>query len=83
MCTNGINTDQFESNIEQIDEILVLSRRWIHRDFHQVEAANYLKTAAKLREAQSLLDDVRALLTDARDNLENEAALANVTVQAI
>ncbi|MDR2957215.1 MAG: hypothetical protein LBU61_03405, partial [Coriobacteriales bacterium] len=62
MCTDGINTDQFQSNIEQIAETVALCRRWTHRAFHQVEEANKLETAAKLRDAQALLDDVRALL---------------------
>ncbi len=31
MCTNGINTGQFEMMIEQIDDHLKLERRWAHR----------------------------------------------------
>ena len=30
MCTNGINTGQFEMMIEQIDDHLKLERRWAH-----------------------------------------------------
>ena len=28
MCTNGINTGQFEQMIEQIDDHIKLERRW-------------------------------------------------------
>ena len=30
MCTNGINTGQFEQMIEQIDDHIKLERRWAH-----------------------------------------------------
>jgi len=84
MCTNGINTDQFSSNLEQVGEAVALCRRWTHRAFHQVEDANMLKTAAKLRDAQALLDDVRALLEEAAESLQQEAALAeDVSVQLV
>jgi hypothetical protein len=83
MCTNGVNTTQFKSAIEQIDEAVALTRRWTHRSFHLMEDSAFLKTAAKLREAQTLLDEVRALLSEATDTVETEAATAGVTVTAV
>lgn len=74
MCTDGINTDQFSSSLEQIAEAVALCRRWTHRAFHQVEEADMLKTAAKLRDAQGLLDDIRALLEEAQGLVERESA---------
>ena len=35
MCTNGINTGQFEMMIEQIDDHLKLERRWAHALGHK------------------------------------------------
>lgn len=35
MCTNGINTGQFEMMIEQIDDHLKLERRWAHTLGHK------------------------------------------------
>ena len=30
MCTNGVNTGQFEQMIDQIDDHIKLERRWSH-----------------------------------------------------
>jgi hypothetical protein len=74
MCTNGVNTAQFKSAIEQIDEAVALTRRWTHRAYHTADDAQQKRTAAKLHEAQSLLDEVRALLSEAGDAAEKDAA---------
>ena len=39
MCTNGINTGQFEQMISQIDDHVKLERRWAHNLAHQAEDA--------------------------------------------
>jgi hypothetical protein len=77
MCTNGVNITQFRSTITQIDEAVALTRRWTHRAYHIADDAGQAQTAAKLHEAQSLLDDIRALLSDASDMAEEEAAAAS------
>ena len=76
MCTNGLNITQFKTSIEQIDEAVALTRRWAHRAYHTADNAQQPKTAAKLQQAQSLLDEVRALLSEAGDLAEDEAAAA-------
>ncbi|HBT94657.1 MAG TPA: dynein gamma chain protein [Coriobacteriia bacterium] len=73
MCTNGVNTGQFKSNIEQIDEAVALTRRWVHRAYHTADDAGQAKTAALLQNSQRLLDEVRALLSEATDTVEKEA----------
>ena len=30
MCTNGVNTGQFDQMVEQIDDHVKLERRWTH-----------------------------------------------------
>jgi hypothetical protein len=77
MCTNGVNTAQLKSSIEQTDEAVALTRRWTHRAYHTADDAGHSKTAAKLREAQALLDEVRALLSEAADVVEEEAAASS------
>ena len=77
MCTNGINTGQFEQMIEQIDDHLKLERRWSHNLAHQAGDAGYETVSAKLHEAQSLIDEARALLDEAKDALEEDAAAAS------
>ena len=80
MCTNGINTGQFEQMIEQIDDHIKLERRWAHNLGHMAGDAGF----AKMHAAQAMLDDVRALLDEAKDALEDDAeASANVTVNLV
>ena len=86
MCTNSVNATQLRATVEQIDEAVALTRRWTHRSYHTAEVAQLSKTAAKLLAAQSLLDEVRALLADASDLVEEEAvafASSAVTVSIV
>jgi len=84
MCTNGVNTAQLKGSIEQIDEAVALCRRWTHRAYHSADDALFTKTAAKLQQAQQLLDDVRGLLEEAGDVVERDAAAGpGVTVAAV
>lgn len=77
MCANGVNTGQFEQMIDQIDDHIKLERRWAHTLAHMAEDGKLLKTGAKLHEVQAALDEVRALLADAKDELEDDAQLAS------
>ena len=84
MCSNGINTGQFEQMMTQIDDHIALERRWVHRLAHQAGDAGYSHVDEKLHAVQELLDEARALLTDARDALEEDAANApGVTVNLV
>jgi hypothetical protein len=84
MCTNGVNTGQFEQMIEQIDDHIKIERRWAHNLAHQAEDAGFATVGAKLHHAQALLDEVRAALDDAKDALEDDAeAQGGVTVSLV
>ena len=84
MCTNGINTGQFEQMIEQIDDHVKLERRWAHNLGHMEGDAGFATVSEKMHAAQAMLDDVRALLDEAKDALEDDAeASANVTVNLV
>lgn len=84
MCTNGVNTGQLDLMIEQIDDHIKLERRWTHNLAHTAEDAGFATVGAKLHAAQTLLDDVRALLDEAKDAIEDEAADApGVTVNLV
>ena len=84
MCTNGINTGQFEQMISQIDDHVALERRWVHRLAHQAGDAGFTTVDDKLHSVQELLDEARALLADAKDALEEDAANApGVTVSLV
>ena len=84
MCTNGINTGQFELMIAQIDDHIALERRWTHKLAHQAGDAGFTTVDDKLHAVQELLDEARALLTDAKDALEEDAANApGVTVNLV
>ena len=84
MCTNGINTGQFSQMIDQIDEHIKLERRWAHMRAHQAGDAGFAQTNEKLHNVQALLDDVRAMLDEAKDALEDDAENApGVTVNLV
>lgn len=84
MCTNGVNTGQLDLMIEQIDDHIKLERRWTHNLAHTAEDAGFATVGAKLHAAQTLLDDVRALLDEAKDAIEDDAADApGVTVNLV
>lgn len=84
MCSNGINTGQFEQMIEQIDDHVKLERRWAHNLGHQAGDAGYAATCEALHDAMRLLDEVRAKLDEAKDALEDDASSASgVTVTLV
>ena len=84
MCTNGVNTGQLEQMIEQVDDHVKLERRWAHTLGHLAGDAGFATVYEKMHAAQALLDDVRALLGEAKDALEDDAAAAsNVTVNLV
>lgn len=83
MCTNGINTGQFSQLIDQIADHIKVERRWSHDLAHQAEDAGYATCSDKLHEAFRMLDEVRALLDDAKDALEDDAEAAGVTVELV
>ena len=84
MCTNGVNTGQLEQMIEQVDDHVKLERRWAHTLGHLAGDAGFATVSEKMHAAQALLDDVRALLGEAKDALEDDAAAAsNDTVNLV
>lgn len=84
MCTNGVNVSQFKMMLEQMDDQVALNRRWTHKLYHSADDAGYENTAKALKEVQSLLDEARALLTDAQDALDKDAtAVGGVTVNLV
>lgn len=84
MCTNGVNTTQFQMMIEQMDDQIALNRRWVHKMYHWAKDADYAKTTDILQEIQGLLDEARASFADAQDALEKDAATGSgVTVNLV
>lgn len=84
MCTNGVNTNQLEQMIDQIDDHIKLERRWVHTLGHNAGDAGFASASEKLHTAQALLDEVRSLLGEAKDVLEDDAeSVSNVTVSLV
>ena len=55
-----------------------------HKLFHKADDNGYENTAAVLKEIQGLMDEARALLTDAQDALDKDASSApGVTVNLV
>ena len=83
MCSNGVNTNQLKSTIEMIDDEVALVRRWTHKTYHLAEGGGQARTAEVLKTVQSLLDDVRAALTDAQDAVEKDDADDGVKIELL
>ncbi len=83
MCTNGVNVGQLELMIEQIDDHIKLERRHVHNLAHLAADAGYPMVDDKLHEAQLLLDNVRALLDEAKDAIEDDAAASDGVVVSL
>lgn len=84
MCSNGVNVNQFEMMLAQLDDQLALQRRWVHKLAHTAGDAGYAKTDDILHSIQGLLDEARALMSDARDTLEDEASHSSgVTIELV
>ena len=84
MCTNGINTGQFEQMIDQIDDHIKLERRWAHNLAHLAGDSGFKTVSDKLHRVQALLDDARAMLDEAKDALEDDAEIAGgITVSLV
>ncbi len=76
MCSNGVNTGQLETMIGMIDDVCKVSRRQMHDLAHTAEDAGFETVGFKLHAAQAMMDDVRALLDEATDAIEDDADVA-------
>ena len=84
MCTNGINTAQFEQLIDQIDDYVALQVRHTHKLAHVADNAGYEACHLKLHAASDMLAEVRGLLDEAKYALEDDAASATgVEIHAV
>lgn len=84
MCSNGVNTGQLETMIEMIDDVCKVSRRQMHNLAHTAEDAGFQTVGARLHAAQAMMDDVRALLDEAKDAIEDDAdAAGGVSVSLV
>ena len=79
-----MNTGQYTMMLEQMDDQLALNRRWTHKLAHLAGDNGYDDTCKIMHQVQELLDDARALMTDAKDALEADSErLADVTVKRV
>ena len=84
MCTNGINTTQFEQLIDQIDDYVALQVRHTHKLAHAADNAGYENCHLKLHAASDMLAEVRNLLDEAKFALEDDVNnISDVDVHAV
>lgn len=85
MCTNGVNNAQLLQMIQQLDDHIALERRWVHKLAHIAEDGGYENAHEKMHEAQHLMDNVRALLDEAKASIEDgeQVAPAQTTVKLV
>lgn len=77
MCTNGVNTAQFESMMDMADDYIAVGYRWTHKMAHMAENGGFTDASEKLHATQALLADARSLLDEAKACVEEGAAVPN------
>lgn len=85
MCVNGVNTAQLKDTVQIVDDEVALCRKWTHKMFHLAENGQSIRAAAKLKEVQYMLDDVRAALVEVQEAIDADDADVNngVTVELV
>jgi len=86
MCNNGVNFGQFETMLDMLDDHVKTDRRWAHNLAHLAEDAGMDVADESLHKAMKMLDEVRALISEAKDSLEdlgNNHGVATVTVELV
>lgn len=86
MCNNGVNFGQFETMLDMLDDHVKTDRRWAHNLAHLAEDANMAVADESLHKAMKMLDEVRALISEAKDSLEdlgNNHGVTTVTVELV
>lgn len=77
MCTNGVNTSQFESMIDMADDYVAVGYRWTHKMAHMAEDGGFASASEKLHAARALLADARAVLDEAKLCVEEGVTVSN------
>lgn len=77
MCTNGVNTTQFESMIDMADDYIAVGYRWTHKMAHMAGDGGFASASEKLHAAQNLLADARALLDEAKMSVEEGVTVSS------
>lgn len=77
MCANGVNTEQLLQLVDMVRDHIAIEYRWSHRLAHTAEDGGFATASEKLHKAQAMLADVRAMLDEAQEAIENEAITAS------
>lgn len=82
MCVNGVNTAQLKDTVSMIDDNIALCRKWTHKMYHLASDGGQDRSAEALKEVQSLLDEVRAAITEAQEAIDEDDT-ADVKVELV
>jgi len=73
MCENGVNIDQMQLMITQVNDSLAMSQQWLERIHHLAGHADISDVSTTVAQATVLLGETRAKLDDAASAIESEA----------
>ena len=82
MCEGGINVNQMQFSLEQLDETVTLGRRWTHKLFHLADEKGREEIAGELKVAQGLIDQAREHIAAAMAAVESGSD-DDVTVELV
>lgn len=83
MCVNGVNTAQLKDTVQMIDDEITLCRKWTHKMYHLADSGKDVRAAEKLKEVQSMLDDVRAALAETQEAIDEDDEDNGVEVKLV
>ena len=83
MCEKGVNTDQMQMMVTQVDDSIAMAQQWLEKIHHMADHADLRSPSASVAQASVLLGEARAKLEAASSQIENDAADGGVTVELV
>jgi len=82
MCEGGINIPQMRFSVEQANETLALTQKWLEQLNHLADHAHHAETSTELAQVTIMLSEARKKLETAIDGLGGADA-SGVTVEVV
>jgi hypothetical protein len=82
VCENSVNIPQLRVSVGQVDDAVALAQQWLEQLHHLADHGKQHDASVDLAQANVLLGEARAKLSDAIDSLEGNAS-SDVTVELV
>jgi hypothetical protein len=82
VCENSVNIPQLRVSVGQVDDAVALGQQWLEQLHHLADHGKQHDASVDLAQANVLLGEARAKLSDAIDSLEGNPS-SDVTVELV